>query len=93
MLFFDKLPAAERPLDGEAVGLRPAADQPALHPEQNPLRRPHLEDFVDWWARTGRSPVETERFREIVEDLTAALAEFEAVAAALEAASRGDRTV
>ena len=30
--------------------------------------------------------------REIVEDLTAALAEFEAVAAALEAASGADRT-
>ena len=77
------------------MGLRPAADQPPLHPEQNPLRRPHLKDFVDWYlpGRDGAEPVETEGFREIVEDLTAALAEFEAVAAALEAASRGDRTV
>ncbi|MBA3310912.1 MAG: SAM-dependent DNA methyltransferase, partial [Nocardioidaceae bacterium] len=93
--------------------------------KQNPLRRRHLDDFVDRYAagKPRSERVETERFksftydelmgrdkanlditwlrdesledmdnlpapeviaREIVEDLTAALLEFEAVAAALE---------
>ena len=100
--------------------------------KQTPLRRHHLDEFVDGY-KTGRprdERVESERWksftfdeliardkanlditwlrdesledtdnlpapeviaREIVEDLTAALAEFEAVAAALEAASSDPR--
>jgi len=98
--------------------------------KQNPLRRAHLDDFVNCYApgRVRSERAETERFRsftyeelvardkanlditwlkddsledldnlpapeiiarEIVDDLTAALAEFEAVAAALEAAANG----
>ena len=109
------------------MGLRPA-DQPATL-KQNPLRRHHLDEFVECY-RTGarHERVESERFRsfsheelvsrdkadlditwlrdasledlddlpapeviarEIVEDLTAALAELEAVAAALEAGAAG----
>lgn len=64
--------------------------------KQNPLTRTHVDGFVAAYApgRQRDERVETERFRsvgydeliarEIVEDLTAALEEFSAVAAALE---------
>jgi type I restriction enzyme M protein len=114
-------------VDPEAVGLRPA-HQPALHLKQSPLRRHHLDEFVDAYlpGKNRSERVESERWksftyddliardkvnlditwlrdesledadnlpapeiiaREIVEDLIAALAEFEAVAAALEASA------
>ena len=127
VLFFDKKPASEQPVDREALGLRPA-HQPALHAEAEPAA-PRSTSTSSSTATCPARPrderVESERFksftydeliardkanlditwlrdesledldnlpapeiiaREIVEDLTAALAEFEAVAAALEAA-------
>jgi type I restriction enzyme M protein len=124
VLFFDKKPAAEVPWT-QRLWVYDLRTNQHFTLKQNPLRREHLQDFVDCYApgkpRTAR--VETERFRsfsydeivardktnldiswlrddslddldnlpepaviarEIVEDLTAALAEFEAVALALE---------
>ncbi len=124
VLFFDKRPASERPWT-ERLWVYDLRTNRHFTLKQNPLRREHLQDFVDCYlpgkARSER--VETEQFhsfsydelvardkanlditwlrddsledldnlpapeviaREIVEDLTAALAEFEAVAAALE---------
>ena len=51
-------------LDRAAVGLRPAG-QPALALKQNPLRREHLQDFVDCYLPGKPRPerVESERFR------------------------------
>jgi len=122
VLFFDKKPASERPWT-ERLWVYDLRTNQHFTLKQNPLRREHLEEFVDWY-RGDR--VEGERFRsfgydeliardkvnlditrlrdesledldnlpapeviarEIVEDLTAALAEFEAVAAALEGAA------
>ena len=130
VLFFDKKPASERPWT-ERLWVHDLRTNQHFTLKQNPLRRGHLQEFVDCY-RSGR--VESERFmsfsydelmardkvnldiswlrdesledldrspapeviaREIMEDLTAALAEFEAVAAALEAmgskTSRTDR--
>ena len=124
VLFFDKKPAAERPWT-QRLWVYDLRTNQHFTLKQNPLRREHLQDFVDCFAPGKPRParVETERFRsftydeliardktnlditwlrddslddldnlpepaviasEIVEDLTAALAEFEAVAAALE---------
>jgi type I restriction enzyme M protein len=125
VLFFDKRPAREEPWT-ERLWVYDLRTNQHFTLKQNPLRREHLQEFVDCYlpgkARSER--VESERFRsfrydelaardkinlditwlrdesledvdnlpapeviarEIVEDLTAALAEFEAVAAALEA--------
>jgi type I restriction enzyme M protein len=124
VLFFDKRPAREQPWT-ERLWVYDLRTNQHFTLKQNPLRRAHLQDFVDSYlpdkARAER--VESERFRsfthdelvardkvnldiawlrdesledldnlpapeiiarEIVEDVTAALAEFEAVAAALE---------
>jgi type I restriction enzyme M protein len=128
VLFFDKKPASERPWT-ERLWVYDLRTNQHFTLKQNPLRREHLQEFVNGY-RGDR--VESERFtsfsydeliardkvnldiswlrdesledldnlpapeviaREIVEDLTAALAEFEAVAAALEAGvSDGRRT-
>jgi len=127
VLFFDKRPAAENPWI-ERLWIYDLRTNQHYTLKQNPLRREHLQDFVDFY-RPGRPRSErtkTDRFhafthdelvardkanlditwlrddsletgdnlpapeviaREIVEDLTAALAEFEAVAAALEASA------
>jgi len=125
VLFFDKKPASEQPWTQRLWAYDLRTNQ-HFTLKQNPLRRRHLEDFVESYLpgkdRTER--VESERWksftydelvardkanldvtwlrdksledadnlpspeiiaREIVEDLTAALVEFEAVAAALEA--------
>ncbi len=125
VLFFDKKPASEQPWTSKLWVYDLRTNQ-HFTLKQNPLRRHHLEEFVESYlpgkARDQR--VESERWksfthdeliardkvnlditwlrdesledvdnlpapeiiaREIVEDLTAALAEFEAVAAALEA--------
>jgi len=128
VLFFDKRPASDQPWT-ERLWVYDFRTNMHFTRKQNPLRREHLQDFVDCYlAGKPRSErVETERFkvfthheliardkanlditwlrdesledldnlpapdviaREIVEDLTAALAEFEAVAAALEAAAQ-----
>jgi len=124
VLFFDKKPAGERPWT-ERLWVYDLRTNQHFTLKQNPLRRRHLDEFVECYSpsmpRSER--VEAERFRsftydeliardkanlditwlrdesledldslpapaiiarEIVEDLTAALAEFQAVAAALE---------
>jgi type I restriction enzyme M protein len=127
VLFFDKKPAREQPWT-ERLWLYDLRTNQHFTLKQNPLRREHLQDFVDCYlpAKSRSERVESERFRsftydeitardkvnldvtwlrdesledldnlpapeiiarEIVEDLTAALVEFEAVAAALQAAS------
>jgi type I restriction enzyme M protein len=125
VLFFDKKPGREEAWT-ERLWVYDLRTNYHFTLKQNPLRREHLQDFVDCF-RPGQSRgdrVETERFRpfsydelkardkvnlditwlrddsledldnlpapeviarEIVEDLTAALGEFEAVAASLEA--------
>lgn len=127
VLFFDKRPAAPGRHWTEKLWVYDLRTNQHFTPKNNPLRRPHLQDFVDCY-RPGRprsERVETEQFkcfpydelaardkvnlditwlrdqtlddldnlpspeiiaREIVEDLSAALAEFEAVAASLERA-------
>ena len=127
VLFFDRKPASETPWTTKLWVYDLRTNQ-HFTLKQNPLRRHHLDDFVD--SCLGGKPrgerAESERWksfthdeliardkvnlditwlrdesledadnlpapeiiaREIVEDLTAALAEFEAVAAALEAAA------
>ena len=127
VLFFDRKPAREQPWT-ERLWVYDLRTNQHFTLKQNPLRREHLQDFVDCYlpgkARSERA--ESERFRsftydelvardkvnlditwlrdesledldnlpapeviarEIVEDLTAALAEFEAVASALEASA------
>jgi len=127
VLFFDRRPAREQPWT-ERLWVYDLRTNQHFTLKQNPLRREHLQDFVESYlpgkARSER--VASGRFRaftydeliardkvnlditwlrddsledldnlpapeviarEIVEDLTAALAEFEAVAAALEASS------
>jgi type I restriction enzyme M protein len=127
VLFFDKRPASEQPWT-ERLWVYDLRTNQHFTRKQNPLRRHHLDDFVECYlpAKARSERVETERFRsfgydeliardkanlditwlrdesledldnlpapeiiarEIVEDLTAALAEFEAVAAALEASA------
>lgn len=126
VLFFDKKPASEQPWT-ERLWVYDLRTNQHFTLKQNPLRREHLNEFVDSYL-PGKAPeerVESDRWhaftyeeltardkanlditwlrddsledmdslpapeviaREIVEDLTAALAEFEAVASALEAA-------
>lgn len=123
VLFFDKKPASEQPWTTNLWVYDLRTNQ-HFTLKQNPLRRHHLDEFVDAYSADER--VESERWhgfgyddllardkvnlditwmrdesledadnlpppevmaREIVEDLTAALAEFEAVAAALESAA------
>lgn len=132
VLFFDKRPAAEQPWTTKLWVYDLRTNQ-HFTLKQNPLRRNHLDEFVDAYlsGKPRDERVESERWkswdydelvardkanlditwlrdesledadnlpvpeiiaREIVEDLTAALAEFEAVAAALEAAAVGDTT-
>ena len=127
VLFFDKKPASETPWTRKLWVYDLRTNQ-HFTLKQNPLRRAHLNEFVEsYLAGASRDArLESERWksfeydeliardkvnlditwlrddslddldslpapdviaREIVEDLTAALAEFEAVAAALEAAS------
>ncbi|OMQ16786.1 DNA methyltransferase [Modestobacter sp. VKM Ac-2676] len=126
VLFFDKRPAAAHPWT-ERLWVYDLRTNEHFTLKQNPLRRQHLDDFVESYRPSNRSErVESERFRsfsydeliardkanldiawlkdaslddldnlpapeiiarEIVDDLTAALAEFEAVALALENAS------
>ncbi|MHB1475584.1 MAG: HsdM family class I SAM-dependent methyltransferase [Dermatophilaceae bacterium] len=130
VLFFDKKPAGERPWT-ERLWVYDLRTNQHFTLKQNPLRRHHLDEFVQCYApgmpRSERVVSERFRFftydqlmardkanlditwlrddtledldnlpapeiiaREIVEDLTAALAEFEAVAAALEASGVGE---
>lgn len=125
VLFFDKKPASEQPWTRKLWVYDLRTNQ-RFTLKQNPLRRSHLDDFVECYlpGKSHDERVASERFksftydelivrdkvnlditwlrddsledmdnlpapeviaREIVEDLTAALAEFEAVAAALEA--------
>lgn len=129
VLFFDKKPAAERPWT-ERLWIYDLRTNQHFTLKQNPLRRQHLDDFVECYApeKVRSERIESERFRsftyaeliardkvnfdvtwlrdesledtdnlpaphliarEIIEDLTAALVELEAVAAALEPASSG----
>lgn len=131
ILFFDKRPAAEQAWTTKLWVYDLRTNQ-HFTLKQNPLRRHHLDEFVDSYlsGKPRDERVESERWkpfeydelmardkvnlditwlrdesledadnlpapeiiaREIVEDLTAALVEFEAVAAALEAAALGDR--
>jgi type I restriction enzyme M protein len=124
VLFFDKKPAGDRPWT-ERLWVYDLRTNQHFTLKQNPLRRHHLDEFVECYApdRPRSERVESERCksftydelmardkanlditwlrdetledldnlpapeiiaREIVEDLTAALVEFEAVAAALE---------
>jgi type I restriction enzyme M protein len=124
VLFFDKKPAAQQPWT-HRLWVYDLRTNQHFTLKQNPLRREHLQDFVDCYApgKPRSARVETEHFRsypyeelvardkanlditwlrddslddldnlpepaviarEIVEDLTAALVEFEAVATALE---------
>jgi len=126
VLFFDKKPASEQPWT-QRLWVYDLRTNQHFTLKQNPLRRAHLDEFVDFYlpGKDRSERVESERFksftydelvardkanlditwlrdesledmdnlpapeiiaREIVEDLTAALVEFEAVAAALEAA-------
>ncbi|MGO9103471.1 MAG: class I SAM-dependent DNA methyltransferase [Mycobacterium sp.] len=130
VLFFDKKPASEQPWTTKLWVYDLRTNQ-HFTLKQNPLRRHHLDEFVDFYlsGKPRDERVESERWksftyeelitrdkvnlditwlrdeslddadnlpapeviaREIVEDLTAALAEFEAVAAALEATVNGD---
>ncbi len=131
VLFFDKKPASEEP-STKRLWVYDLRTNLHFTLKQNPLRRAHLDEFVDCYRVGARyERVESERFRsfpydelvardkanlditwlrdasledlddlpapeviarEIVEDLTAALAEFEAVATALERAAGGDAT-
>ncbi len=129
VLFFDRKPANPGRPWTERFWVYDLRTNQHFTLKQNPLRREHLDDFVDCF-RAGRRDerVETERWhafgydelmardkanlditwlrdesledldnlpspdviaREIVEELSAALAEFEAVAAALEAQLAG----
>ncbi|WP_245975888.1 HsdM family class I SAM-dependent methyltransferase [Amycolatopsis palatopharyngis] len=129
VLFFDKKPAAERPWT-DRLWIYDLRTNQHFTPKQNPLRRQHLDDFVECYApgKARSERIESERFksftyddllardkvnlditwlgdesledtdnlpaphliaREIIEDLTAALVELEAVTAALEPSSGG----
>ncbi|MGI8433447.1 MAG: N-6 DNA methylase [Nocardioidaceae bacterium] len=129
VLFFDKKPASEQPWT-QRLWVYDLRTNQHFTLKQSPLRRHHLDDFVESYlpAKDRSERVESERWksfaydelvardkanlditwlrdesledmdnlpapeviaREIVEDLTAALAEFEAVAAALEASAAG----
>lgn len=129
VLFFDKKPAAEHPWT-DKLWIYDLRINQHFTLKQNPLRRQHLDDFVECYAsgKPYSERIESERFRpfayddliarekvnlditwlrdeslddtdnlpaphliarEIIEDLTAALVELEAVAAALEPSSGG----
>lgn len=129
VLFFDKKPAAEHPWT-DRLWIYDLRTNQHFTLKQNPLRRQHLDDFVECYApgKPHSERIESERFRsfaydeliardkvnlditwlrdesledtdnlpaphliarEIIEDLTAALVELEAVAAALEPSSGG----
>ena len=129
VLFFDKKPAAEHPWT-DRLWIYDLRTNQHFTLKQNPLRRQHLDDFVECYApgKPHAERIESERFRsftyddliardkvnlditwlrdesledtdnlpaphliarEIIEDLTAALVELEAVAAALEPSSGG----
>ncbi len=75
VLLFDKKPAAERPWT-ERLWVYDLRTNQHFTRKQNPLRRRNLD--------ASSLPAPEVIAREIVEDLTAALLEFEAVAAALE---------
>lgn len=135
VLFFDRKPASEVPWTRKLWVYDLRTNQ-HFTPKRNPLRRAHLDEFVESYllGSSREERVESERWqsfaydeliardkvnlditwlkddtlddldslpspdviaREIVEDLTAALAEFEAVAAALEEAalSSNDSTI
>ena len=69
VLFFDKKPAAERAVDREAVGLRPA-HQPALHAQAEPAA-PSTSTTSSTCYAPGQGPaerVETERFKRFTYD-------------------------
>jgi type I restriction enzyme M protein len=128
VLFFDKKPAAERPWT-QRLWVYDLRTNQHFTLKQSPLRREHLDDFVECYApgQPRSERVESERFksfgyeellardkvnlditwlrdesledadnlpaphliaREIIEDLSAALAELEVVAASLEPSSR-----
>ncbi|OKH86170.1 DNA methyltransferase [Mycobacterium sp. ST-F2] len=130
VLFFDKKPASEHPWTSK-LWVYDLRTNEHFTLKQNPLRRSHLDNFVEsylsgkprdervestrWhaysyddllardkvnlditWLRdesledADNLPAPEVIAREIVEDLTAALAEFEAVASALEAAVGSD---
>ncbi|MCX8554222.1 N-6 DNA methylase [Mycolicibacterium mucogenicum] len=130
VLFFDKKPASEHPWTSKLWVYDLRTNQ-HFTLKQNPLRRSHLDDFVEsylsgkprdervestrWhaysyddllardkvnlditWLRdesledADNLPAPEVIAREIVEDLTAALAEFEAVASAFEASAGGE---
>lgn len=130
VLFFDKKSASEHPWTSKLWVYDLRTNQ-HFTLKQNPLRRSHLDDFVEsylsgkprdervestrWhaysyddllardkvnlditWLRdesledADNLPAPEVIAREIVEDLTAALAEFEAVASALEASAGGE---
>ena len=130
VLFFDKKPASEQPWT-QRLWVYDLRTNQHFTLKQNPLRRHHLDDFVECYlpGKPRDERVESERWksftydeliardkvnlditwlrdesledvdnlpapeiiaREIVEDLTAALAEFEAVAAALDGGADGD---
>lgn len=129
VLFFDKKPAAERSWT-DKLWIYDLRTNQHFTLKQNPLRRQHLDDFVERYApgKPHSERIESERFRpftyddllasdkvnlditwlrdesledtdnlpaphliarEIIEDLTGALAELEAVAVALEPSSGG----
>ncbi|MGD9525169.1 MAG: class I SAM-dependent DNA methyltransferase [Pseudonocardia sp.] len=131
VLFFDKKPASEQPWT-QRLWVYDLRTNQHFTLKQNPLRRHHLDEFVDGYlsGKPRDERIESERWksftyeelisrnkanlditwlrdesledtdnlpapaiiaREIVEDLTAALAEFEAVAAALEEQLGGER--
>ena len=97
VLFFDKKPASEQPWT-RRLWVYDLRTNKHFTLKQNPLRRADLDEFVArdkanldlTWLRDesledlGDPPSPDVLAREIVEDLTAALAEFEAVATALE---------
>ncbi|GAA2884054.1 class I SAM-dependent DNA methyltransferase [Pseudonocardia halophobica] len=130
VLFFEKKPASEQPWT-QRLWVYDLRTNQHFTLKQNPLRRHHLDEFVDaylpgkprderteserWksftydelvsrdnanlditWLRdesledTDNLPAPAVIAREIVEDLTSALAEFEAVAAALEGQVNGE---
>ncbi|WP_228765066.1 class I SAM-dependent DNA methyltransferase [Aeromicrobium sp. S22] len=135
VLFFDKKPASEQPWTSKLWVYDLRTNQ-HFTLKQNPLRRHHLDEFVDAYlsGKSRHERVESERWksfthddliardkvnlditwlrdasledsdnlpapeiiaREIVEELTAALVEFEAVASALESrlqVDTGDKT-
>ena len=69
VLFFDRKPAAERPVDERAVGLRPA-HQHALHAEDRTrcAARPRTTSSTAYRPEDRSERVESERFRPFTYD-------------------------